>query len=68
MFTHLRLLATGLALLGLMACQPGKKADVLDVAVDRESVHEAAAIWLDAYNSRTADAIATVELRFACHD
>lgn len=60
MFTHLRLLATGLALLGLMACQPGKKADVPDVAVERASIHEAAALWINAYNARSADAIASV--------
>ena len=60
MFTHLRLLATGLAMLGLMACQPGKKADVMDVAAEREAIHQAAALWINAYNARSADAIASV--------
>ena len=60
MFTHLRLMATGLALVGLVACQPGKKADVMDVAAEREAIHQAAALWINAYNARSADAIASV--------
>lgn len=60
MIIYLRSLAAGLALAGLLACQPRDRAATVNVAMEREAVHEAAALWINAYNARSAGAIASV--------
>jgi len=60
MIIYLRSLAAGLALTGLLACQPKERADTVNVAEEREAVHEASALWINAYNARSAGAIASV--------
>ncbi len=61
MFTHLRTLALGLALVALMACQPKEQAAApTSKAADREAIQQAASLWINGYNARSAGTIASV--------
>lgn len=60
MFTHLRTLAMGLALVALMACQPKEKTAPTSPALERAAIQQAAALWINGYNARSAGAIGSV--------
>ncbi len=60
MFTHVRTLAAGLLFVALIACQPKEQTVATQRMVDRDAIQQAARLWINAYNARSAGAIDTV--------